>query len=367
MNKAFKRIVVTGGPCAGKSTGMVKLAESLSAAGFTPIIVPEAATAVIGTGLIPGRTIDRFTFQKTLIAWSLAQEDTIRQVVRGMAHSDKVVLIYDRGIMDGSAYVSDLEWGKLMDEFGANVSMWRDGRYDAVMHLQTAAIGAEEFYTLANNTARSETPEQARELDGKTLRAWVGHPHLRVIENNGSTFEQKMQRLVTEVMHFLGVPVPLEIEKKFLVEFEPRMWPAEIPLNAVEIEQVYLMNTNPDEEIRIRKRGQGGFCTYYRTVKRQVHPGVRVETELQIDAREYKHDLRFQKPGTRIIRKKRICFVWEGQYLEFDVFTDPSNLCILEIELTTEQDKACTPPWMHIVRDVTDDPTYSNARLAATQ
>jgi len=302
-----------------------------------------------------------------LIRWGLAQEDIIQQAVPSMVNSDKVVLIYDRGIMDGSAYIPDFEWRNLMSQFNANVSMWRDGRYDAVMHLQTAAIGAEEFYTLANNTARSETPEQARELDNKTLKAWVGHPHLRVIENNEGTFEQKMQRLVTEVMHFLGVPVPLEIEKKFLVEFEPRMWPAEIPLNAVEIEQIYLMNTNPDEEIRIRKRGQGGFYTYYRTVKRQVRPGVRVETELQIDAREYEHDLRFQKPGTRIIRKKRICFVWEGQYLEFDIFVNPSNLYILEIELTTDQDKVCIPPWMQIVREVTNDSTYSNARLAVTQ
>jgi hypothetical protein len=35
-----------------------------------------------------------------------------------------------------------------------------DRRYDGVFHLVTAAIGAEKFYTLANNTARSETPEQ---------------------------------------------------------------------------------------------------------------------------------------------------------------------------------------------------------------
>ena len=36
----------------------------------------------------------------------------------------------------------------------------REGRYDAVFHLVTAAQGAERFYTLENNQARSETPEQ---------------------------------------------------------------------------------------------------------------------------------------------------------------------------------------------------------------
>lgn len=46
-------------------------------------------------------------------------------------------------------------------------------RYDAVIHMVTAAIGAERFYTTENNSVRTETPEQARELDIKVLNAWV--------------------------------------------------------------------------------------------------------------------------------------------------------------------------------------------------
>ena len=37
--------------------------------------------------------------------------------------------------------------------------------YDAVFHLVTAAKGAEEFYTLSNNTARTETVEEAMNLE----------------------------------------------------------------------------------------------------------------------------------------------------------------------------------------------------------
>ncbi|MBQ3724982.1 MAG: hypothetical protein II904_05630, partial [Oscillospiraceae bacterium] len=44
-----------------------------------------------------------------------------------------------------------------------------------------AAKGAEAFYTTDNNTARVETLEEAIELDAKTLAAWAGHPHLRII------------------------------------------------------------------------------------------------------------------------------------------------------------------------------------------
>ena len=43
----------------------------------------------------------------------------------------------------------------------------RDNRYDQVVHMVTAASGAESFYQLDNNSARSEDLDQARERDTK--------------------------------------------------------------------------------------------------------------------------------------------------------------------------------------------------------
>ena len=43
-------------------------------------------------------------------------------------------------------------------------------RYDLVLHLVTAASGAEAFYTNANNTARRETADEARGLDSRILK-----------------------------------------------------------------------------------------------------------------------------------------------------------------------------------------------------
>jgi chromosome condensin MukBEF complex kleisin-like MukF subunit len=37
----------------------------------------------------------------------------------------------------------------------------RDNRYEAVIHLVTAADGAEKFYDSLSNEARYETPEEA--------------------------------------------------------------------------------------------------------------------------------------------------------------------------------------------------------------
>ena len=51
-------------------------------------------------------------------------------------------------------------------------------RYNAVFHMVTAADGASKFYTLENNQARTETPEQALDLDRRTQKCWLGHAHM---------------------------------------------------------------------------------------------------------------------------------------------------------------------------------------------
>ena len=77
--------------------------------------------------------------------------------------------------MDGSAYMSQEAWERLLKKRDVQcVSELREGRYNAVYHLVTAAEGAEPFYTLENNAVRTESPELARKLDNMTRTAWVG-------------------------------------------------------------------------------------------------------------------------------------------------------------------------------------------------
>src|SRR3990167_11439485 len=85
--------------------------------------------------------------------------------------------------------------------------------YEGVLFLVTAADGAPAFYTLLNNKARQEdTLEKAIAADQRTLGAWVGHPHLRIIDNS-TDFEGKMRRSLAAIARMLGIPVPLEIER----------------------------------------------------------------------------------------------------------------------------------------------------------
>ena len=67
----------------------------------------------------------------------------------------------DRGIFDGKAYVEPEDWVEILK--GCNYDVEKsdeimDLRYDAVIHMVTAADGAPKFYDLANE-ARSENHE----------------------------------------------------------------------------------------------------------------------------------------------------------------------------------------------------------------
>jgi hypothetical protein len=82
----------------------------------------------------------------------------------------------------------------------------RDHRYDCIVHLVTAAKGAEQFYTLENNSTRTEGLDLARQLDTAVMNAWVGHASLQVIDNlSVSNFAEKCDRVVQSISTRLGL------------------------------------------------------------------------------------------------------------------------------------------------------------------
>ncbi|MBI4118131.1 MAG: AAA family ATPase [Parcubacteria group bacterium] len=358
-------LVFEGGPCAGKTTGFCYLQEKLSNLGFTVFIFSETPTNLINAGIRPeANGFDFDTFEHIVFEETLAKEVNFRRYVRHSSAKRKVVLC-DRGFMDILAYTKPAFFEALVREFGLSIPHIRDLPYHAAFHLVTAALGAEAFYTLANNTARRETLEEARTQDAKTLEAWIGHPHLRVIDNS-TDFEGKLKRLFQEVCRVLGIPVPLEIERKYLIDpsFEPEQLP--VPFVRVDIEQMYLSGGATGNEGRIRRRGQNGASVYYRTHKWEL-PGTfaRAETEKHISSETYGELAQLRDPGFAVVQKDRYCFVWQGQYFELDRFHGPApGLLLLEIELTEENSAVSLPPFFAGAKDVTGNKMYSNYEIA---
>ncbi|MBR6088789.1 MAG: AAA family ATPase, partial [Anaerolineaceae bacterium] len=280
----ISKIVITGGPCAGKTTAMNWIQNAFTLRGYTVLFVPETATELISNGVAPWTCSSNGEYQKCQLRLQNEKEKVFEYAAKTM-NNEKVLIVCDRGALDNKAYMNDAEFAAALNFIGSNEIEQRDS-YDAVFHLVTAAKGAVEFYTTANNTARTETPEQAAALDDKLIAAWSGHPHLRIIDNS-TGFEEKMRRLNAEISFFLGEPEPFEIERKFLIEY-PDLKALEAMPNCrkVEIIQTYLKSEG-NEEVRIRQRGTNGHYMYYETRKRPVSSMKRIEIEKRLTQEEY--------------------------------------------------------------------------------
>ena len=79
-----------------------------------------------------------------------------------------------------------------MDDLGYNVVMLRDNRYDGIMHMVTAADGAEKFYASLNNEARYESVAEAVEKDKRLREAYMGHQKFVMISNDSIDFNGKI-------------------------------------------------------------------------------------------------------------------------------------------------------------------------------
>lgn len=357
----ISKVVITGGPCAGKSTAMSWVQKAFTQMGYAVLFVPETATELITGGVAPWTCASNVEYQKCQLKLQIEKEKIFEQAARSMT-ADKVLIVCDRGTIDNKAYMSNVEFAEAVQFIGSNEVELRDN-YDAVFHLVTAAKGAEEFYTTENNSARTETAQEAAALDDKLISAWTGHPHLRVIDNS-SAFEEKMKRLVAEISAFLGEPEPYEIERKYLIEYPDINWLESNPTcKRIEIIQTYL-NSSDAEEIRVRQRGADGNYIYFQTVKRKISDLKRVEIEKRLSQAEYLKLMMDADTTRRQIRKTRYCLTYENQYFEIDVYPFWTDKAIAEIELSDENSAVVFPKQIRVIKEVTDDDSYKNAALA---
>ena len=329
--------------------------------GYSVLFVPETATELITGGVAPWTCGSNAEYQKCQMKLQIEKENIFEQAARTMTDS-KVLIVCDRGTLDNKAYMNDVEFAEAMQFIGSNEVELRDN-YGAVFHLVTAAKGAEEFYTTANNSARTETAREAAELDDKLISAWTGHPHLRIIDNT-SSFEDKMKKLLAEIASFLGEPDPYEIERKYLIEYPDIKWLESNPFcRRIEIIQTYL-NSAAGEEVRVRQRGTDRNYVYFLTIKKEVSDMKRVEVEQRLSQEEYLKLLMEADTTRRQIRKTRYCLTYENQYFEIDIYPFWNDKAIAEIELSNENVEIVFPKQLKVIREVTGDDSFKNASLA---
>jgi adenylate cyclase len=149
--------------------------------------------------------------------------------------------------------------------------------------------------------------------------------------------------------------VNLEIERKYLLSAMPRM---PEPIDVLEIDQGYLPGV-----ARLRhQRSTSGAEQFFRTVKQGA--GVqRTEIEDEIDRAEF--DALWPQTSGRRVRKRRHVVANGDDHWEIDEFLDRA-LVLAELEFDDPEHSVVIPDWLRpvLVRDVTDEPEYTNRSLA---
>jgi hypothetical protein len=113
-------------------------------------------------------------------------------LARTLEPDDPRFVLCHRGTLDPLAYWLDRGWSE--DAFFAYTDTTRAGhyrRYEAVIHLVTAADGAEAHYQRWPDAHRPETIEQAVCLDRLLEQAWGGHPNYHRLDNEGRDWAAK--------------------------------------------------------------------------------------------------------------------------------------------------------------------------------
>jgi predicted ATPase len=180
------RIVLTGGPGAGKS---VIAAEVVRRWPDRLTLVPEAATQVY---TMLNTRWDRLAIEERRDAQRLIYRTQVAQELRiAEAHPDRHLLL-DRGTIDGAAYWPDgpdAYWRDLNTSIDVQLA-----RYAAVLLLETAAVLG-IYDGDASNRVRFEDADAAIAAQRTLLALWRGHP--RLVEVSASpSLEAKIDRVL---------------------------------------------------------------------------------------------------------------------------------------------------------------------------
>ena len=355
-----KRIVLTGGPCAGKTTVLSSIEEMLTEKGYTILIVNESATELIKGGIKINK-VGIINFQRLIIKYQLEKEKIYDDAVKFMPSDEKVVIIYDRGLMDNKAYVNNKIFKRLLKELNLKEIDLMD-RYDMVIHLVTAADSKEKFYTLENNNARSESIDEAKELDKKTMNAWVGHSNLKIIDNS-IDFESKINKTLDTINKLLGEPTSLKYQRKYLIDLnESNLDLNEDNSTKIDIIQTYIGNFHYEK--RLRKRILNGEETYFLTVQfPNISCSKKVITNQKISKKEYEK-IYMSNKDKYVINKRRYAFTKDKKYFKLDIFNDIENLAILEVDVRDYNETINIPSNIKVISEVTDNVNYNNYNIA---
>jgi len=197
-------IVLTGGPCAGKTTTIACIKEYLEGLGYHVLLLNECATELINGGIKPfgENQVPVFDFQNEILNLQLYKEKRYMNIISKLPENTKCIILSDRGILDSKAYLGEELFTKLLEKNGL-IEDDLGKQYDMVIHMVTVATDVKNKYNTTTNSARFEDADEAINLDKRTSDAWKNHKNVQVIEAT-EVIDEKIEKVKELIFNFLN-------------------------------------------------------------------------------------------------------------------------------------------------------------------
>ena len=156
----------------------------------------------------------------------------------------------------------------------------------------------------------------------------------------------------------------IETERKYVIEKpDIEILARQNGFTESEITQIYLNSELSTHRVRKRVFSDG-------RVELTENKKVRIS---RMSSEEYESEISKEaflglsqniEIGSKPLYKTRRTFLYEGKVFELDYYHEWKNSCIMEVELSSEEEEIKLPPFIKILADVTGIREYSNHSMA---
>jgi predicted ATPase len=334
------RIVVTGGPCGGKSTVLDRLREACST---TIRVMPEFASMLLEQGAAShiereddaSETWSEYV-NRTILPAQTAVEDAHLCVARENGNS---AVIFDRGLLDPAAY---LPGGK--DDLADRHELDLRKRYTMIVHLESVACVSKAKYDRLRARARYDAADRAKERDYALREAYCEHPNWQFVSAEGG-----MDAVTQRVLRLVGPLTDGAVERKWRLPALTASFLQTIVSAPSESIEQHCLHTASDSELRVQSI-RGGECEIAsksddgRT--RWARPIPRSVFEMLVGRTDHPMTL-----------KTRYSVRDGATALEIDIYSRPDNLITIECLFPSVAAAAAyqLPSWAKGAVEITED------------
>lgn len=347
--KQIIRIVITGGILSGKTTCTHKAKEYFENRGYKVIIVPSMESILEDNGL------NDFNNYEELLRSRLEFEKIFNNLTENV-DDEKILMLYDGASLDIKGLCTKREFTNICNSLSISPEEIRNS-YDAVFHLKSIAKWDTKLFDKTNHDDRMDSA-LAIALDDKIIDAWIAHANYRMIDCAISV-EDKANKLVHEISKFLNEDERFYIEKKYLVNIPDISYLDNLGgCSKVKMTLTYLNGSSEQCDIKLLLRNEDGKKFYQKIIK-----GNNKKSTITLTADEYIDELDNKMIDRNSITKYRYSFIYHSVYYKIDVFEE-KNYSILEVDLLGNHEEVHFPPFIKVIKDVSNDPNYKNYNIS---